>query len=147
MDPIHQVFYGQLPMLSCPKTATLKNDTEFPRREYTFNPKEAGTFKVVRYEHKAVLMMGTTLTMLRIMTQRDSKSGDPPPTPSVTIDFYQPSMTAAHTSTLLTIDCGLNLLPNVPSEQQPCSQVQQRSEVDLLFRISEQHRNMVDRRN
>ena len=62
-------------------------------------------------------MMGTTLTMLRIMTQRDSKSGDPPPTPSATIDFCQPSMTAAHTSTLLTIDCSLNLLPNVPSDQ------------------------------
>ena len=85
-----------------------------------------------------MLMMGTTLTMLRIMTQRDSKSGKPPPTPSATIDFCQPSMTAAHTSILLTIDCSLNLLPNVPSEQQPCSQVQQRSEVDLLFRISEQ---------
>ena len=52
LDHIHQVFYGQLPMLRCPKTATLKNDTEFPRREYTLNPKGAGTFKVVRYEAK-----------------------------------------------------------------------------------------------
>ena len=76
LDPIHQVFYWQLPMLSCPKTATLKNDTEFPGTEYTLNPKEVHA----KWWDMSLSCVddGHHIDNAEIMTQRDSKSRGPP---------------------------------------------------------------------